>query len=139
MMQVHVPISVGELLDKISILEIKREQITDAAKRVNVERELTALERAWKATAPSSFDVTRLRDALKRANAELWRIEDEIRRKELRAEFDQQFVGLARAVYFTNDERARLKREINRVLDSAFVEEKQHVDYHSRRETHPAA
>ena len=120
-----VPISWGELLDKITILEIKEARINAAAARANVQREL-ALLREVAARAPSSPALAALVDQLRRVNMALWDIEDDIRRKDAASEFDEAFVVLARSVYRTNDERSRLKRSINELLGSALVEEKQH-------------
>ena len=129
MSEILVTVSFGELLDKISILRIKSERITDAGKRANVRRELEALERTWAANPASAVDVAALEQGLKAVNERLWDIEDAIRVKESRQEFDDAFVQLARSVYFENDERARLKRELNAALGSAYVEEKSYQDY----------
>ena len=129
MSEILAPVSVGELLDKIAILEIKRDRMTDPAKLANVRKELGALETIWAERRESRIDVSSLRAALRQVNEKLWDIEDEIRVLEHRQRFDAEFIRLARAVYFTNDERARLKRELNQTLGSAFVEEKQYVDY----------
>jgi hypothetical protein len=129
MSEILVPVSFGELLDKISILQIKSERIKDAAKLGNVRHELNALESLWMAHPAAISDVIALRAALKQVNERLWVIEDDIRIKESRQEFDEEFVQLARSVYIENDERARIKREINLVLGSAYVEEKSYQDY----------
>lgn len=129
MSEILVPVSFGELLDKISILQIKSERMTDAAKLANVRRELSALEKSWMAHPAAGTDIARLRAELKAINERLWEIEDEVRLKEKAGEFDQAFVELARSVYFQNDERARVKKEINLALGSAFVEEKSYQDY----------
>lgn len=124
-----VPVSYGELLDKIAILQIKSERIGDAAKLGNVRRELAALERTWMAHPAAVEDVARLRADLKAVNERLWDIEDAIRDKERAKAFDDEFVRLARSVYFENDARARIKREINAALGSDYVEEKSYADY----------
>ena len=124
-----VPVSWGELLDKIAILEIKAERIRDVGKLANVRTELTMLEDTWNATPESKVDIAELRAALKAVNERLWVIEDDIRVKEKRQEFDGEFIRLARAVYFENDTRAKLKRDINLQLGSALVEEKSYEDY----------
>lgn len=129
MSEILVPVSFGELLDKISILQIKSERMTDAAKLANVRRELSALEKSWMAHPAAGTDVARLRAELKAVNERLWEIEDEVRLKEKAGEFDEAFVQLARSVYFQNDERARIKKQINLALGSAFVEEKSYRDY----------
>jgi len=131
MSEILVPVSFGELLDKIAILEIKSERMSDEAKLANVRRELDALRRTWVAAPQSSHDVGALCQALKEVNERLWVIEDDIRIKEKAQAFDAEFVRLARAVYFENDERARIKRELNLALGSAYVEEKSYQDYRS--------
>ena len=129
MSEILVPVSFGELLDKIAILQIKSERMKDAAKIANVRNELSALERTWMEHPAAGKDIVELRAALKAVNERLWVIEDDIRVKEARREFDDEFVRLARAVYHENDERARIKREINVKLGSAYVEEKSYEDY----------
>ena len=124
-----VPVSYGELLDKIAILQIKAERMADPAKVANVRRELSALERTWMAHPAAVQDIANLRADLKAVNERLWVIEDDIRDKERAQAFDEGFVRLARSVYFQNDERARLKREINTALGSTYVEEKSYADY----------
>ena len=132
MSEIRVPVSFGELLDKISILQIKTERIGDPAKLTNVRKELAALEQTWSEHPASKKDVASLRASLKAVNERLWKIEDDIRLKEKAARFDDEFVKLARAVYFENDERARLKKELNLALGSAFVEEKSYEDYRKK-------
>jgi hypothetical protein len=129
MSEISVPVSFGELLDKIAILQIKAERIGDAAKRANVLRELTALEATWAAHPASRQDIAALRAALKAVNERLWVIEDHIRDKERAQAFDAEFIRLARAVYFENDERADIKKRINLALGSTYVEEKSYADY----------
>jgi len=129
MSELLVPVSFGELLDKIAILQIKSERIEDPAKLDNVRRELSALEQAWMAHPAAGGDIGRLRAELKVVNERLWRIEDDIRLKEQAQAFDPEFIDLARSVYRENDERARIKREINLALGSAYVEEKSYQDY----------
>ena len=124
-----VPVSYGELLDKIAILQIKSERMADPAKVENVRRELSALERTWMAHPAAQKDVAELRARLKAVNERLWVIEDDIRVKEKAKAFDDEFVRLARSVYVQNDERARLKKDINLALGSAYVEEKSYQDY----------
>ena len=123
------PVSYGELLDKIAILQIKSERMADPAKLENVRRELSALEKTWMAHPAAVEDIAQLRADLKAVNERLWVIEDDIRDKERAQAFDAEFVRLARSVYFQNDERARLKREINAALGSTYVEEKSYADY----------
>jgi hypothetical protein len=129
MSEILVPVSFGELLDKIAILQIKSERMGDPAKLANVRKELDALESTWTQSPASQPDIAVLRAALKQVNERLWVIEDDIRLKEQAQAFDAEFIRLARAVYFENDERARIKREINTALGSAYVEEKSYQDY----------
>lgn len=129
MNEIRIPVSFGELVDKITILEIKAERIDDPAKLANVRRELSALEAEWRTAPASNTDISSLRAALKAVNERLWAIEDDIRDKEAAQSFDVDFIRLARSVYFENDERARIKREINTVLGSVLVEEKSYRDY----------
>ena len=121
-----VPVSWGELLDKITILQIKQERLEDEAKRANVVAELTALS----AVAGAAMDqASSLLSELKSINEALWEIEDHIRDKERDGEFDARFIELARAVYVTNDRRAAVKRQINQALGSVLVEEKSYRPY----------
>jgi hypothetical protein len=130
MPELLVPISPGELIDKITILEIKSARMTDAAKLHNVRTELTLLNETWQASEFSrQADIGQEWTRLREVNGQLWEIEDEIRDKERAGEFDARFVELARAVYVTNDERAAAKRRINTKLGSALVEEKSYRDY----------
>jgi hypothetical protein len=127
--EILVPVSFGELLDKIAILEIKSDRIGDPAKLANIRRELEALNATWSVAPAAAIDIRAQRDALRAVNERLWVIEDDIRLKEKAQAFDAEFIALARAVYFENDERARIKREINLALGSAYVEEKSYQDY----------
>jgi len=129
MSEIQAPVSFGELLDKIAILQIKSERMTDPAKLANVRNELNALESTWMAHPAARADIARLRLDLKAVNERLWVIEDDIRIKEKAQAFDPEFIALARAVYFENDERARIKKGINVALGSAYVEEKSYQDY----------
>jgi hypothetical protein len=130
MPELLVPISPGELIDKITILEIKSARMTDAAKLHNVRTELTLLNETWQASEFSrQADIGQEWTRLREVNGQLWEIEDEIRDKERAGEFDARFVELARAVYVTNDERAAAKRRINTKLGSALVEEKSYREY----------
>lgn len=129
MTEITVPVSFGELLDKISILQIKSERMSDEAKLANVRRELGALEKAWMAHPAAGGDIGRLRAELKAVNERLWDIEDQVRLKEQAQAFDRDFVELARSVYLQNDERARIKKAINLALGSSYVEEKSYQDY----------
>ena len=131
MSEILVPVSFGELLDKIAILQIKSERMTDPAKLVNVRNELSALENIWMQHPVAGGDIVKLRAELKAVNERLWVIEDDIRIKEKAQTFDDAFVQLARSVYFENDTRARIKKDVNRALGSAYVEEKSYEDYRS--------
>ena len=124
-----VPVSWGELLDKITILEIKAERIGDAAKVANVRTELDMLDATWSAHAASGTGIGDERARLRAVNEALWDIEDRIRMKEKAKAFDAEFIELARSVYVRNDERAAIKREINAKLGSTLVEEKSYQDY----------
>jgi len=128
-MTVRIPVSLGELIDKITILQIKSQKLTDVRQKTNVDRELAELEGVLSEIGPLSADVGTVMDGLRSANMKLWDIEDDIRRCEREKHFDEEFIRLARAVYFTNDERANLKRKINTLLDSELVEEKSYEPY----------
>ena len=130
MSQINVPISPGELIDKITILEIKMERMDDPQKLSNVKNELGLLEKVWQKSDYAGADmVDDKRAELKSINEKLWVIEDDLRLKEAKAEFDTEFIELARSVYFTNDHRARIKKEINIGVGSDLVEEKSYQDY----------
>jgi hypothetical protein len=124
-----VPVSWGELLDKIAILEIKRVRLRSPEALANAERELTALGAALTVLEPPPAGLAELRAALAAVNQRLWVIEDQIREKEATADFGPEFVALARSVYRENDERGRIKRAINTLLGSGLVEEKQYSAY----------
>ena len=126
---INTPVSFGEVVDKITILEIKSERIDDAEKTVNIRRELELLEAAWLDAVRDMEDVSEARARLKMVNEELWDIEDKIRLKEKASSFDGEFIELARSVYITNDRRADIKKEINLALGSELVEEKSYEDY----------
>jgi hypothetical protein len=126
---IQVPVSYGELIDKITILEIKSQQMTDPAKLANVRNELDLLNATWSSATASHTDIADERARLLAVNELLWDIEDRIRLKEKAQAFDAEFIELARAVYFRNDERAAVKREINLKLGSQLVEEKSYKDY----------
>ena len=132
-MTIQVPVSWGELIDKIAILEIKSERISDAAKLVNVRGELAALAGVRDANLPSDqkvlADLATLTADIKKVNEALWEIEDDIRDCERDKDFGPRFVDLARSVYKTNDRRAALKRDINTLLGSELVEEKSYQSY----------
>jgi len=128
-MSVLVPVSWGEVIDKITILEIKAERLTDAAKLANVTKELDELAAVREREFPGHAGLAQLAAELKAINEKLWVIEDDIRDCERVKDFGPTFVELARAVYFTNDERAAVKRKVNDLLGSALVEEKSYAPY----------
>lgn len=127
-MLVRVPVPFGELLDKISILRIKTQRIADAAKLANVQRELGALDAELAQLDLDPELVDGFLEELERVNVQLWVIEDDIRACEARGDFGEEFVRLARAVYRTNDVRAKIKRRANEATGSELTEEKSYVD-----------
>ena len=127
-----VPVSFGEVLDKITILEIKSERIADPEKVKNVRLELDELSANWNQVVQDQTAISNLRSQLKAVNEELWVIEDDIRDQEAAQDFGPKFIELARAVYVTNDKRAAIKKEVNLALGSRFVEEKSYQDYTAR-------
>ena len=129
MSEISVPVSFGELLDKIAILQIKSERMSDPAKLANVRKELESLTATWMGHPAAQQNIPEMRAALKAVNERLWDIEDQIRDCERAQDFGAEFVRLARAVYFENDDRARIKRDINQALGSAYVEEKSYSNY----------
>ena len=129
MTEIHVPVSPGELLDKITILRIKSQRIHDPQKLANVRLELEALQSMWAGSAYAAVDIAADVAALMTVNERLWVIEDDIRDKERAQAFDAEFIRLARAVYVENDERAAIKRRINLKLGSSIVEEKSYQSY----------
>jgi 3-methyladenine DNA glycosylase/8-oxoguanine DNA glycosylase len=124
-----VPISWGELADKITILEIKAELLSSQSARENVKHELVRLVAIWEPIERENRNAAGLKVALKHANKTLWQIEDHIREKEAQKCFDDEFIALARAIYRTNDDRSRIKRQINTLLKSEIIEEKQYSAY----------
>ena len=126
---IAIPISPGEVVDRLTILEIKSERISDKTKLVNVHHELGKLLEAAKSAIPDSEDMRALRAKLKAVNEELWVIEDDIRQCERERDFGATFIALARAVYKTNDRRADLKRRINEALGSDIMEQKSYAPY----------
>ena len=129
MEHISVPVSPGELVDKITILEIKAERMTDEQKLQNVRTELDLLVQVWETASVAVGEVLPLKEALKGINQALWDIEDQIRVKESRREFDQEFIDLARSVYVQNDRRAATKKQINVLLGSRIKEEKSYAEY----------
>ena len=128
-MNILVPLSAGELLDKITILRIKAARIEEPSKVANVRHELTLLEHTWREAFGGAAGVETEEAELERVNGALWDIEDRIREHEARALFDAAFIELARAVYLRNDERAAIKRRINLKLNSPLLEEKSYRPY----------
>lgn len=129
MNDIMTPIAPGELLDKLTILQIKIERISDVAKVSNVKVEFDALSKVAAANVPETDEINGLQSQLLEVNKQLWDIEDDIRDCERAKDFGQKFVELARAVYVTNDQRADLKKQINIALGSALIEEKSYADY----------
>ena len=129
MKEILVPLSPGELLDKITILRIKVARIQEAAKLANVKLELSLLEQIWRDSGAAAHDVALDERALENVNERLWDIEDRIRDKEARQTFDRDFIELARAIYICNDERAAIKKHINLQLGSRLVEDKSYKQY----------
>lgn len=128
-MTIQATISYGEFLDKLTILEIKNERITDKDKLKNVQNELAIVKELWQECAASKIDISSELAALKAVNEKLWGIEDAIRDNERQQNFDQTFIDLARSVYFENDDRANIKKLINLKLGSDLIEEKSYADY----------
>ena len=128
-MQLRVPVSVGELLDKITILQIKLAHISDAAKRGNIQNELDALLPLVASDPFTTDHMQGLMAELKAVNEALWKIEDDIREKEAAKNFNAEFISLARSVYITNDKRAEIKKQINLATGSDLVEEKSYESY----------
>ena len=125
----QVPISWGELFDKITILQIKLENLTSKNALENVEQELKKLQSILTQNGSKTMETIQLEGELRRTNQQLWGIEDKIRDKERANSFDDEFIQLARSVYITNDERSRIKRKINELLGSELVEEKSYAEY----------
>ncbi len=124
-----VEVSWGELIDKITILEIKAQRLTSPVAVANVRNELSALNRAFEQLKPAPATLDALKQELKSINGALWDIENRTRTKEAAKTFDQEFIELTRSVYLNNDKRALIKRRINELLDSGLVEEKQYTPY----------
>jgi hypothetical protein len=129
MKDIQVPISPGELLDKITILRIKAARMSDPSKVANVKHELALLEKTWSDSGAAAVNLGNEEANLTHVNEKLWVIEDEIRDEERAKRFTERFIELARAVYFTNDERAAIKKRINTLSGSTIVEEKSYKQY----------
>lgn len=130
-MKIEVEVSAGELLDKISILEIKQERIGDPSKLANINKELATLERERDRCVQLSGESAEVYDLLRSTNEALWDIEDHIRECERAQDFGPRFIALARSVYFQNDKRALYKRQLNELLGSNLIEEKSYSEYSS--------
>tara|TARA_R100001509_G_scaffold153666_1_gene114739 strand:- start:231 stop:617 length:387 start_codon:yes stop_codon:yes gene_type:complete len=126
-MIIKVPISFGELVDKITILRIKQNKIDDKEKRKFIDEELQVLVRYF--SSYTSVDIVKEFTELESVNKKLWDIEDKLRIKESKKEFDKEFIELARSVYFTNDNRADIKNKINKLTGSDIMEVKSYVEY----------
>lgn len=128
-MLINTPVSIGEVVDKVTILAIKSERIKDKSKLENIIKELELLRNILADIDGLSEKIESHYNSLKSINEELWDIEDDIRIKEYKREFDDEFISLARSVYVTNDKRAEVKKQINLLLGSELVEEKSYEDY----------
>lgn len=128
-MKVNIPISLGELLDKISILEIKNKKILDESKILNIKKELNGLKKVLDESNINLSETNSLYNKLYKINLTLWEIEDSIRVLEKNENFGEKFIELARAVYKTNDQRFEVKNDINKLFNSEYVEEKSYEDY----------
>jgi hypothetical protein len=128
-MSIDTPLPVGDFIDRLTILDIKSERVNDPVKRRNIEHERAALRQIWSASVYFGTSIEGEQRELKLVNAELWEVEERIRIKEQRGEFDREFIALARSVYRLNDRRARVKRAINLKLGSDLIEEK---SYHGQ-------
>ncbi len=128
-MSIQIHVSVGELLDKLAILEIKAERLIDPRQVANVERELELMRAVWRDTPYAQQALDAERTALRAVNERLWDIENRIREKEHSKTFDADFIALARAVYLCNDERTAIKRRLNTTTESDLIEEKSYTKY----------
>ena len=128
-MKIMAQVSAGELLDKLTILEIKASRISDVGKLKSINHELDVLSQTWQSAQPSNIDISSEIAELKKVNQSLWDIEDDIRTKESSKQFDNEFIELARSVYITNDQRAAIKHKLNMKLGSDIVEEKSYEQY----------
>ena len=128
-MEVNIPVSLGELLDKISILEIKSIKISNESKLANIKKELSGLKEVLENLNINFSEIKNLYEELYKINLGLWEIEDSIRILEKNKNFEKDFIDLARSVYITNDKRFQVKNEINKLFNSNYVEEKSYEDY----------
>ena len=129
MNKILAEVSIGELFDKISILEIKKEKIKSPDKQKFINEEYSVLKNQLDQNVKTSDKLNELFQSLKKINEKLWVIEDEKRECERNKDFGDQFISLARSVYFTNDKRSDVKKAINLLTDSGFIEEKSYEDY----------
>ena len=128
-MIIKIPVSLGELIDKISILQIKRKNIRGVTKRKLINKELLLLNEHLKASVKANKDLKKYLNKLIFVNNKLWKIEDRLREYERQKKFDQKFINLARSVYITNDERSKIKLEINKKFGSTIIEIKSYKKY----------
>ena len=128
-MIISTPISLGELIDKISILQIKKKNIEDIEKQKLINDELTMLDKVLEKVLGNNSDIAEYLHQLIEINTKLWKIEDNIRECERQNKFDKEFIELARGVYFTNDERSKVKLEINKKFGSQIIEVKSYKKY----------
>ena len=128
-MEVNIPVSLGELLDKISILEIKSKKISNESKLTNIKKELNGLKKVLDNLNINFVEINNLYEELYKINLNLWGIEDSIRILEKNKNFEKDFIDLARSVYITNDKRFQVKNEINKLFNSDYVEEKSYENY----------
>jgi len=124
-----IPVSSGELIDKISILKIKRRKIVNKSKLQNINKELSLLNKIYKNNFQKNKKILLYEKKLIKINKKLWDIEDKIRFHESKKNFNQKFINLARAVYINNDERSEIKKKINKLTDSHLIEEKSYKSY----------
>ena len=131
-MSIKIEASIGEFLDKLSILRIKSARISDPIKQDNINKELQSLQDVWAKSTYAGADIDAELAELQDINEKLWEIEDAIREKEASESFDEEFISLARSVYLVNDDRAEVKKRINQKLGSALMEEKSYSDYREK-------
>ena len=128
-MRIEIPVSFGELIDKLTILEIKKSKITDNEKLKNIQLEFELLNKKYQTKLKDTKELQVFYDALLEVNYKLWKIEDKIRILENNKEFNEEFIDLARSVYKLNDERFAIKNEINKTFDSEIQEQKEYENY----------
>ena len=128
-MRIEIPVSFGELIDKLTILEIKKSKITDNEKLKNIQLEFELLNKKYQTKLKDTIELQVFYDTLLEVNHKLWKIEDKIRILENNKEFNEEFIDLARSVYKSNDERFAIKNEINKTFDSEIQEQKEYENY----------